>query len=57
MKTSGNWKNGRRKSWERKAMISDECSVMNAELKNDSYFIIHNSELAEDAMAEKLKEI
>jgi len=38
-------------------MISDECSVMNAELKNNPYFIIHNSELAKGAMAEKLKEI
>jgi|GEM_PF-2386952 len=38
-------------------MINDECSVMNAELKNNSYFIIHNSELAVGAMAEKMREI
>jgi len=28
-------------------MINDECSVLNAELKNNSYFITHNSELGE----------
>ncbi len=38
-------------------MLSDECSVMNAELKNNLYFIIHNSEIAVGVMAEKLKEI
>jgi hypothetical protein len=38
-------------------MINDECSVMNAELKNNSYFIIHHSELAVGVMAEKLKGI
>jgi hypothetical protein len=38
-------------------MINDECSVMNAELKNNSYFIIHHSELAAGVMAEKMKEI
>jgi hypothetical protein len=38
-------------------MINDECSVMNAELKNNSYFIIHNSELAAGVMAEKIEGI
>jgi hypothetical protein len=30
---------------------------MNAELKNNSYFIIHHSELAVSVMAEKMKEM
>lgn len=31
--------------------------MINDELKNNSYFITHNSKLAEGVMAEKLKEI
>lgn len=49
--------NGCRKCREGITMICDECSVMSAELKNNSYFIIHNSELAVGVMTEKMKEI
>lgn len=31
--------------------------MMNAEFKNNSYFIIHHSELAVGVVAEKMKEI
>ena len=31
-------------------MINDECSVLNAELKNNSYFITYNSELSVTAV-------
>jgi len=37
-----------------KTKLNDECSLMNAELKNNLYLITHNSELGEAAW---LKEI
>jgi len=38
-------------------MINDECSAMNAELKNNSYISSHNLEFAVGVMAVKMKEI